>query len=204
MRNEGPRAVLVITAAILLVDSYFKGPEIQSLAQFVRSWAALIAAFALGLGAISLLSNHYRKLATKSPTWLESAILLVSFAVVVIVGVAKSVNAPTYRFIFDYIMSPGGSTIFSLLAFYLTSAAYRAFRVRRLESSIVLVSGVLVMLGRVPIGKAMWVKLPDIAQWIIDVPNVAGMRGIVICAALGAIATAIRVLLGLERGLVGM
>jgi len=203
MRSTGPKIVLVLVAGILILDAYLDVAQLKSAATLVKSWGALIAAFALGVGSISLVRNHVDTIAKKRETALESVILLVSMAFMVVVGVSASTSAPAYRFVFDNILSPGGSTIFSLLAFYIASSAYRAFRVRSLESTVLLVSAVLVMIGRVPIGKVIWNQFPVIAQWLIDVPNIAGMRGITICAALGTLATSIRVLLGIERGSVG-
>jgi hypothetical protein len=195
--------VLLAVVGVLILDAYIDSAALTSIATAVKSWGAIIAAFALGVGSISLVSNHVKIISRKRETALESTILLAGLLFMVIVGVTSSTSAPAYQFVFDYVLSPGGSTIFSLLAFYIASAAYRAFRVRSTEATVMLISAVLVMLGRVPIGKLMWSQFPAIAQWFIDVPNIAGMRGITICAALGTVATSVRVLLGIERGSVG-
>jgi hypothetical protein len=60
------------------------------------------------------------------------------------------------------------------------------------------------MLGRVPLGTVLlgsWIG--DAATWILKVPNSAGMRGIQIGATLGGIATALRIMLGIERSHLG-
>ena len=44
---------------------------------------------------------------------------------------------------------------------------------------------------------------PDLAQWLIDIPNNAGRRAIMMGAAIGAIATGLRVIIGLERSHLG-
>jgi hypothetical protein len=93
--------------------------------------------------------------------------------------------------------------MFALLAFYIASAAFRAFRIRSFEAMLLAVAAVLVMLGRVPIGEAIWNGLPKIADWIMNVPNNAAKRAILIGAALGAIATGLKVILGLERNYLG-
>jgi hypothetical protein len=41
--------------------------------------------------------------------------------------------------------------------------------------------------------------LPAIRDWILDVPAMAGVRGILLGVGLGALLTAIRLLLGVER-----
>jgi hypothetical protein len=95
------------------------------------------------------------------------------------------------------------ATIFSMLAFFIASAAYRAFRLRSVEASVLLIVGALMLLGRAPIGAVIWEGFPTIAQWLLDVPNAAGNRAITIGIAVGAISLAIRQLLGVERGYLG-
>ena len=132
----------------------------------------------------------------KRETALESTILLAGLLFMVIVGVTSSTSAPAYQFVFDYVLSPGGSTIFSLLAFYIASAAYRAFRVRSTEATVMLISAVLVMLGRVPIGKLMGVSF-RYCTMVHRCPQ-HGHERHTISTALGTVATSV-VLLGIEE-----
>ena len=62
---------------------------------------------------------------------------------------------------------------------------------------------ILMMLGRAPLGRAMSDVFPDLAQWLLDVPSNGGRRAIMMGAAIGAIATGLRVILGLERSHLG-
>ncbi len=64
-------------------------------------------------------------------------------------------------------------------------------------------SAILVMLSKVGIGQLIWSQIPVIGNWIMAVPNTAGMRGIVIGSCLGAVGVSLRIMLGLERGHLG-
>lgn len=108
-----------------------------------------------------------------------------------------------YVWIYDYVFYPCNATMFALLAFYIASAAFRAFRARNTEAALLLGAAIIIMLGRAPIGRAISDILPEISDWILEVPNNAGRRAIMMGAALGAIATGLRVILGLERSHLG-
>lgn len=95
------------------------------------------------------------------------------------------------------------ATMFSMLAFFIASAAYRAFRARTVPSAILLATAVIVMLGRIPMGQYIYDALPSWANWIMMVPSVAVQRGIIIGAALGAASMSLRILVGIERTYLG-
>jgi hypothetical protein len=104
---------------------------------------------------------------------------------------------------FLYAYTPMSGTMFSLLAFFIASAAFRSFRVRTIEAGLLAAAAVIVMLGRVPVGAEIWDKLPAVSDWINNVPQMAAKRAILIGAALGAISTGLKVILGLERNYLG-
>ncbi|HLU66483.1 MAG TPA: hypothetical protein VKZ63_09425 [Kofleriaceae bacterium] len=105
--------------------------------------------------------------------------------------------------LYNYVFFPCQATMFSLLAFFIASAAFRAFRARNTEAALLLGAAIIVLLGRAPIGRFIYDALPEITNWIIDVPNNAGRRAIMMGAALGGIVTGLRVILGLERSHLG-
>jgi hypothetical protein len=105
--------------------------------------------------------------------------------------------------IYNYIFAPCNATMFALLAFYIASAGFRAFRARNTEAALLLGAAVIVLLGRAPIGRAISDALPAMTEWLVDVPNNAGRRAIIMGAALGGIVTGLRVILGLERSHLG-
>jgi hypothetical protein len=90
------------------------------------------------------------------------------------------------------------------------SASYRAFRARSFAATLLLIAGALVMLGRVPVGAFIGgtvggheVTVSTIADWILNVPNLAAKRGIMIGVGLGMTATAMKIILGIETTYLG-
>ena len=105
--------------------------------------------------------------------------------------------------IYNTMFVPLQATMFALLAFYIASAAFRAFRVRTLDATLLAVAAIIVMIGRVPLGEKIWEGIPMLTDWIMNVPQLAAKRAILIGAALGAVSTGLKILLGIERNYLG-
>lgn len=107
-----------------------------------------------------------------------------------------------FRRLFDHVLIPIQATMFSLLAFFIASAAYRAFRARNVLASLLLIAALAVMFRFNP-----YIPYPEyaskFANWLMNVPNLAAQRAIVIGIGLGMVATALKVILGIERGYMG-
>ena len=177
------------------------------------TWYRIIAAFAMFLGIYSLLHMHWNRIRRKNAGWGYSLVMYGGFAVAILLAVYNNGQGPFHPlangngldlgWMYTHIHVAGGATMFSLLAFFIASAAYRTFRARSAEAVILLVAAVLVMLGRVPIGVYLSEHLPEVSQWLMATPNLAARRGILLGVSLGAIATALRIIFGIERAYLG-
>ena len=133
----------------------------------------------------------------------KSGPLAFSDRIIAIFGLVIGKQSVPYLWLYDYVFQACNATMFSLLAFFIASAAFRAFRVRNLEAGLLLVAAVLVMFGRLSVAELIWEGFPSLSEWTLDFPNNAGKRAILIGISLGAISTGIRVILGLERSHLG-
>lgn len=207
MKREVPLVISLVTGVIIVLDYFFQvGTGTASLANVsreVQNWVLIVAAFALALAAVNLLRIHSTNIRMKKPGWYNSAALILTLVVMSAIGILKGTNDPLYRYWYTGFLVPVDATIFSLLAFYITSAAYRAFRARNIDATVLLVTAFIVMMGRAPVGELIWKSVPSVTNWFMDYPNMAGQRGIMIGAAIGALSLGLRILVGLERSYLG-
>lgn len=216
MKRTVPLILVFVFGILGIIPFLIPHPIVQNTDEFVRSdFLKILYAFALVLGLGSLLKVHFDKIKRKRGNWEYSWVLIITFLITSFIGIFGGVKGtgplPTRigNFLFDIqtifmnVEVPLGSTMFALLAFLMASAAYRAFRARSTEATLLLVSAFIVMIGILPLGDKISPHLPSFAQWIMDVPNVAGKRGIGFGIALGGLATALKIILGIERSWLG-
>lgn len=174
----------------------------------------IIAEFAIGLGIINLFRFHGINIIKKRKGWYNSFALLISIIVMFVFQVLvyyANTNAAIKQiqdFLFNYVYIPLDTTTFSLLAFFIASAAYRAFRVRSFEAALMMSIALIVMLGQIPLGQQLTSSLAatssfrfeNLREWIMGLWNVAAQRGISLAMLAGGLAFSLRIWLGLEQG----
>jgi hypothetical protein len=195
LKRSAAIAIAISVGLFVLLDFFVQNAFIGALKFVFVRWAIIVAAFAMVLGFFNVLTVHLNKILRFKQGWFYSIFLVLTMMVVLILGLIEGPQGSLTSRIFQYILFPLQATIFSLLAFFVASAAYRAFRVRNWESALLVISGVIVLLGQIP----LWGALTSSKEWILGVLSMAGSRGILLGAALGTVATGLRVLLGIDR-----
>jgi len=204
-RIEIPIAITIFCTLLQIIPFYIQVEPLEAFSDTFRSWMVLVATCAVFLGMISLALFHSKKIQRKSQGWEFSVLTIISLIVMMLAGLPISEiglgdKNPVFDFLFKNVLTPLGATMYSIIAFFITSAAYRSFRARSVEAAIVLLSGCLMICYNAPLMNVSFPPFIPIGDWIFSVPNMATMRAVIIGAALGAIALAMRVLLGIERG----
>jgi hypothetical protein len=212
MRRTIPLAITFFTGMLIVVAFLIPHPPLGGLEDRFLNWYLVVVGFTMLLGVESLIRMHLKKVSNRRTGWGYSIVLLFTLLLTVVLGVWSWISlgsimhriAP-FMFVYRHMIIPLQATMFALLAFFIASAAYRAFRARTVDATLLLVAAGIVMLGRVPIGAYITQALPDVLQlpvvadWIMDVPQLAAKRGIQIGAYLGAVAMSLRIILGIER-----
>ncbi|UCE23857.1 MAG: hypothetical protein JSU74_11240, partial [Candidatus Zixiibacteriota bacterium] len=85
----------------------------------------------------------------------------------------------------------------------IASAAYRAIRARNVMATFLLLAALIVMLRFNPYFGPVSPYVNKASNWLMNVPNLAAQRAIIIGVGLGIVATALKVILGIERGYMG-
>jgi hypothetical protein len=211
VKRQGPIFVAFVVGMLMLIQFFTPNPLFLNAYNLFLDWKQVVLGFTYILGTWSLIRYHAKKIERKQENWQYSYVALGGLAITVAAaGIWRSTAVGLYPWLFNYVQVPMQSTMFSLLAFFVASASYRAFRARTLHATLLLVAGCLVMLGRVPIGSyfagnifGVKISLVAISDWILNVPNLAAKRGIMIGVGLGMTATAIKILLGIEQTYLG-
>lgn len=225
----------VVTAATFLSGLFyvleFFLPASGSRGNVLSPWTVsvgdallVIGSFAFGLGIYNLLHVHASNIRRRRPDWYNSVVLYVAFLAMFLIGLAHDAWRDRrwfqdgYRYLFNGLYQNLDAAMFSLLAFYIASAAYRAFRVRSAEAALLMVTALILMMGQVPLGMALtaWIptegrlpffgtpyslfRIENFSRWVQMRVNGPALRAIGFGLGLGALAMALRIWLSLERG----
>ena len=246
LKRSIPLAIAAVVG-FLLILTYFI-PTTEQWGADAMEMFIILAAAAMVLGAGNLLLMNLSKISNRSEGWAYAVITLVAFFVVLYIGMFKIGAMPTpsapdnawtapviqdgapFWWIYQYCLVPLTATMFAMLAFYIASAAFRAFRAKNLEAFLLLFTAFIVLLGQIYAG--IWIsdllqlptadqlveageqdnawyqflsglRLENLTQMILDVPQKAGNRAIMIGIALGIVSTSLKVLLGVDRSYLG-
>lgn len=199
-------AVALVVGAFVLLGYFVDIELIESVRLLFMQWAVLLAAAALLMGLVNIVSVHWRKLSLQEEGWIYSAVLILSFFVTLVIALLPPLGPsnPTALFIFNHLQLPIESSLMALLSISLVIAGFRLVQRRRNVFSLIFVGTALfIMIGTAPwiVGSqsALFLALSDVRAWITQVWAAGGARGILLGVALGATATGLRVLMGADR-----
>ena len=216
-----PLIIVFVMGVLALAIQYVPHPTSKTVEEEVNSGFKIIGGFALFIGVYSLFHLHFSRIRRRVQGWGYSIFVFLGAAGMIIAGLYNSGAGPLgqeadetsgdwFNWGYMYVFNPAQATIFSILAFFMASAAFRTFRAKSLSAALLLIAAIIVMIGRVPVGEEIsrWMfhdsgAIPKTADAIMEYPNLAAKRGIMLGISLGAIAQSVRILFGLERSYLG-
>jgi hypothetical protein len=215
MKRQIPVLITGIVGVVFVVQYFIPHFPFSKMSDWFSDWFSIIAACAIWMGVLNLFKLSLQSIWEKKDDWWYSVIVVVCMLLMAIVGFAAGENygdpesQTAFYWLYANVYTPLSSTMYAMLAFFVASASYRAFRARNLEATLLLAAAFFVMLGRVPIGDVLTGFLPEqlrlsqLATWIMNFPNTAGQRAILIGISLGIVSSSLRIILGIERSHLG-
>ena len=168
-----PILIVAVIGSLTLFGWFVDEPNIKAFVDDdATQWFDILASFAIFLGGFNLLKMQMQKVLRKKQGWQYSLFAIAGFIFAITAGFFYKGNPDVawgthvtadgtlFKWIFTYMFAPLGATMFALLAFFVASASFRAFRIRNLEATLLLVAGIIIMIGRVPLGSS-------ISSWFI-------------------------------------
>ncbi len=213
MKRQVPLALCFLFGIVMILTQFSPHSYSQGVYREVINWNLIINPFALILAVATLIQTHMTRIQRRTEHWQYSLVVFLGMAVMVLIGIPLGPQNSYVEWLYNNLQVPMDATMFSLLAFFIASAAYRAFRARTFEATLLLITALIVMMGNVPVGDLIWnsvlswLPMEDgaskVRQWILDIPNLASRRGIILGVSLGVISQSIRIILGIERSYLG-
>ena len=213
MKRQVPLVLCFVFGIVMILTQFSPHSFSQGIYEEVISWALIIGPFALVLATVTLIQTHTARIRRRTEHWQYSFVVFAGLIIMVLIGIPFGPQNTTFEWLYNNVQLPMDATMFSLLAFFIASAAYRAFRARTFEASLLLITALIVMMGNVPVGDLIWNTVffwgpwEDGAswwrQWILDNPNLSARRGIILGVSLGVISQSIRIIFGIERSYLG-
>jgi multisubunit Na+/H+ antiporter MnhB subunit len=90
-----------------------------------------------------------------------------------------------------------------MTAFYITTAAYRVFKFRNIDASVLLICGMIVLTSTLPLFTNVFPWLVPLRTWLTEVPVRGANRALTLGVSLGAIGLGLRVMLHRHEEMLG-
>ena len=212
-------------SGLVVIFAFFSGPgfpQVKALEGELQKWAQIILSFAMILGVISLLQTNLTKVLRRAEGWGYNLTLVIGFLSMSTLGFISGFESNSslhswavsfQQLFFIGLFNAAQATLFSLLAFFVASASFRAFRVKSFEAFLLMGTAFLVMIGNIPLGNFIssifqaggldFINIVGMKEWVMSYPGSAAQSAILIGAALGYIAAGIKILMGIDRPYLG-
>lgn len=201
-RSEIPVILTAIFAVVMITNFFVDAPPLASFAAESQRMFVPIVSFAGIVGGVNLLLYHTYGIKKRSKEWELSVVLIVTYVFFFIITLAPGLES-FYSDMYTMIIGRLYEATWALIAPFMVTMAYRAFRIRTFETFLFTLGCLLILLGNAPVGEVIWPQATGVLGWLMDVPTMAGMRAITIGVGLGVIAYGIRVMLGYDRAALG-
>jgi MFS family permease len=197
--------VIAIAAGILVLAGILMQPLLDNVLSVLIHLAVTLAAVALLIGIINLISVHWMRVRNKEKRSVYSFVVIAAFLITLLAGILLGPNTTDFDFVITGLQYPIEASLMSLTAVSLAFACLSLIRRKHRSLFVYLFLGSALFFILVSIGLFDGINQPiinSIVGFLTNLP-IGGVRGLLIGMALGSLVTGIRIMTGVDRPYAG-
>ena len=199
-RSELPLAIVAVSILSMFMEKFLAPKIFTSFASELKTYAMVVAAFTAYVSLIGLARFNLRLVSRRTPgRWIHAVAGLITLVVTVVIGLGLGETSQLYGRLYLAIISPGGWAFSGAIIFYVSSSCWRVFKMRNVDTSLMLIMTMLVCLAQAPIGGLIWSGWIPIRSWLDSYVSASVSVSFNMGMAVGSILLGIRILIGQER-----
>jgi hypothetical protein len=184
----------------MLLDYFFNIPGVLMIGDEIRKWAVLFVTLTMAGSVVGLTLTCIKDISKKTPgIWQWRVWMLIVMYGWLLVGFVLGSKHDYYNFLFNNIVAVIYQSMMGVTAFSLFTAFYRSLRLRNFDVALLGIVTIIVALGNVPIGEAIWGGFPLLRTWFFEAPVLGADRALRIVESIGSVAIGFRILIGKNR-----
>ncbi len=197
--------LLIIAAAFLtvLLPYFFNIPGGDAVANKLTMIVSVINAMTILLALVSQTRRSVELVRQRAHGWVYQGYLVIAIYLMALMGFVFGQSSSQFTWFQYAILLPTGSVIYSILTFYMASAAARAFRARSINAGLLLLAGILVLVGQAPASDVYFPLFGRVRLYLTDTFAMAAGRMFLMGVTIGAIVLAVRIIAGRESQAIG-
>lgn len=204
LRRTLPTAIAMILGVWFALDYFIDfGPGISQISGFLSTFVSILAAGAMIVGGLSVIFRYLSLVSKGENSW-YAIIVIISCLVMFGSGIPIPSLEPAYQWMNTHVRDPVNLAAYAMVFFFITSAAFRSFRIRSLDTALMVIAAFLVFIMNAPMSGAIHPLLPVPGEWLSNVPLFAVRRATTISTYMGIFLLWLRATLGMEKRTLGV
>jgi len=202
-KREVPLLIIIIFTIPTLASRYIIDDTLKLIVKELGMWSTIISNVGWGLGVVYLFQGEYHNTKmNRTITQYASFATLIVFSLLLVVMAATlpgDIMNASYLWVYYGFYRAQTTAFYGLMFLYLGSGTYRVLRARSIESTVLMVAGLLYLFRNASMFQMYFPWMTPVGEWIINYPNKAATIAATICSTFGSLLIAMRQLLGRER-----
>lgn len=190
--------VLTFGVGIIIVFDFFVSiKEVSAGVVQMQNWSIPMTSILVVYSFFVFLMFHARQVMKRTKgVWFFSIWSIIVAISYIVLGMTIGIDNKTYQFLYVNFNTSVSTALGALYILMIYSAFYRVLTIRNIEAAVFFICAILVLMSNTPLITYYFPWTLTAGTWIMSVLNTAGMRGLTITAAIGALALSLRLLIG--------